>query len=390
MLHNLFSQILKTDLLDKRKFEPSIVNMLVDCHCNAYHKNRYLLGRKIGCYLIENDVVARDVKHVIENNQLVYLITLKNISECTVHNLCPSIFELENPKEEYKNGFYNPLNPSIYNDNGDLYVNVRHVSFTGANYTPATKDEVIKTKNTFGKLIDNKLCEDYNEIVDTASYMKVDNRVIGFEDLKIFKKKGKWCFVCTSYEASKTTLVLYGILDEEPSNGIWKTQSVIPLKGKMVSENIPEKNWMPILSEEDDNIDLLYSTFPFHIVRLNKETNEVETILKKEWSRTVGNWRGSSCLVPYKAGYMYIIHEVYFVNNTRNYIHRLVWIKKDYSEILYSDPFFMEKNNRIEYCNGLAISNQKFYITYGDGDRMAKMIILPEDKALLLLENSLR
>jgi hypothetical protein len=378
----LLEKIINNNLYEN-SYNKQINNILMDVHTKAFYKNKLTLGKKIGCFLLENE---NDLdKNLIQCNQIFYLPKIKDIPGSKIYTLFDSIFDVDNPKECFKNNKYSVFNPSIFKDDNQLYVNIRHASFYGNSYTPMSQDEIIKTKNTFGKLEENKLIE-YKEIIDNAIYNKVDHRVKGFEDMKIFKHNNKWSFVATSYETSRSTDVIYGILDDFPEGNTWKTHNVTPLRGSMVNENIPEKNWMPII-DGTSTLKFVYSTFPLHIVKFNTENNTVETHLQKNWNKNLGYLRGSSCLVPYDEGYVFVTHEVYFIKGERNYIHRILWISKDYNIMKYSDPFFFERNNKIEYCNGIAFHDSKFYITYGDGDKIPKLIIVDEKDIINLLEN---
>ena len=391
----------KSILLDKVKKE-NILDIwsdnndinLFNAHINAYYKNKKELGMKIGCFLINNKIDMN--RQQLISNQLFYIKSLKGIEHVNVYELTKAFFNVDNPKDEYQDNKYNVLNPSLYKDeNKDIWVNIRHVSFHSKNYIPMSKDNKVKTRNTFGKL-NRTTCtidEIKYEIIDCADYKKINNRVLGFEDIKIFRYKNRWCFSCTSYETSRTTNVLFGRLDSKSNdNHIWETHDVIPLFGDMVTENKPEKNWAPILNNSNE-LSFLYSTFPLHIVTLDEANKKVITTIKKEWEQNIGDFRGSSCLVPYTLddiyGYIYVIHEVYFTGKDRNYLHRFVWLSSDYSILKYSDPFFFENNNKIEYCNGLVYDEDEklFYLSYGDDDKHAKLMTIPKNNVDILLSD---
>lgn len=357
---------------------------LYNAHINAYYKDKKDLGLKIGCFLIDNKININIQQ--VKSNQLFYLNSLKDIEGSKVYELTKQIFDVDDPKDEYKNNKYGVLNPSLYkDDNDDIWVNIRHSSFISKDYIPMSKDNKVKTRNTFGKLnrTINNIDEIKYEIIDCAEYKKINNSVLGFEDLKIFRYKNRWCFLCTSYESSKNPIVLFGRLDENPCDNSWKTHYVFPLIGDMVDENKAEKNWMPIL-DNSEKLSFLYSTFPLHIVTLNENNKNVNTTINKLWGKNIGDFRGSSCLIPYildnKNGYIYVIHEVYYSGGNRNYIHRFVWLSKDYNILKYSNPFFIEHNNNIEYCNGLVYDKNTFYISYGDDDKYAKLLTIPMNK----------
>jgi hypothetical protein len=364
---------------------------LYNQYISSYYKNNHDIGFKIGCFLIDNKLVDDKLK----SNQLFYIKPLKILENVNVYILIESFINVDNPKDEYKNYKYNVLNPSIYKDENDvIWVNIRHVSFDrkGSDYNPMSRDQTVKTKNTFGKLdkTSNTLGTELKEIKDCGEYPRIDNRVLGFEDMKIFKFKNRWCFTCTSYESSSSTDVLFGRLDMNPVDNIWETHDVIPLRGDMVSPNRPEKNWMPIL-DGGNSLRLVYSTFPLHIVTLDEENKKVISSVKTEWSKNIGDFRGSSCLIPYKDGYIYIIHEVYYIDGNRNYIHRFVWLSNNLIIMKYSNPFFMDHENQIEYCNGLVHNkeNNLFYISYGSNDKKARLLTIPDVTVDNLIKNTL-
>ena len=388
----LINEINDNDILNN-PCEDDKIN-LYNAHIKSYYKDKKELGLKIGCFLLDNKIDIN--RQLIESNQLFYLKSLKDIEGSNVYELTKPIFDIDDPKDEYKDNKYGVLNPSLYIDeNSDIWVNIRHVSFISKDYIPMSKDNKVKTRNTFGKLnrTTYTIDEVKYEIIDCAEYKKFDDRVLGFEDMKIFRYKNRWCFVCTSYETSKTTNVLFGRLDENPyDNNIWETHYVLPLVGDMVSENKPEKNWMPIL-DNSEQLSFLYSTFPLHIVTLDENNKNVITTINKSWDQNIGDFRGSSCLIPYildnKNGYIYVIHEVYYIEHNRHYIHRFVWLSKEYNILKFSNPFFLEHNNNIEYCNGLVYeeNEQKFYISYGDNDIYAKLLTIPKNKVDSILND---
>lgn len=361
---------------------------LFELHTKLYYENQIKLGRKIGCLIIENNLWENKFK--VQKNQLFYLKNLSKLPNSVVYNLTEPFIPLENPKNNFKNEKYNILNPSIYkDDDGDIYVNIRHVCFKGHNYESMNLDNKIRTYNTFGLLEDNKLSENYYIIKDCGNYKKVRNNVLGFEDLKLFKFNNQIYFTCTSYETSISTDVLLGKIDSLPNNNIYEVDNVFPLHGSMVSDKRAEKNWMPIL-DSTEKLKLVYSVFPLHIVYVDEENKNVNTLYKKEWNVNLGFWRGSSCLVPHNYGFLFIIHEVYFPDyprQNRHYVHRFGWLSNDYETLKYSDPFFVERKNPIEYVNGLVIKDDKIYISYGDDDKEAKLLIMDINHLEILLDN---
>lgn len=397
-LEELLNEINKKNILQNQQTNDKYTN-LFNAHISCFYHNEKKLGNKIGKFLIENNINIHRERML--SNHLFYIKKLKEVFDVNVYEPKNKHLEIENPKEEYKGFKYNILNPSIFLDNNnDIWLNIRNVSFEGKNYTPMSSDNIVKTRNIFGKIINKNIfnIETEYEIKDSANYPKIDNRVLGFEDLKIFRYKDRWCFTCTSYEAAKSTNVLFGRLDvNHQSNNTWETHDVIVLEGDMTSENRPEKNWMPILSNDEEDLHIVYSVFPnLHIVKLNEKNKKVETVINKKWKKDLGFFRGSSCLVPYIynnfSGYIFVTHEVFFISNERHYIHRVLWISKEYNNMYYSDYFFFENNSKIEYCNGVIYDKNSnlVYLSYGDDDKKAKVLSIHKDNIdKMLSENNI-
>lgn len=376
-IESLSNEIKEANLFDNVK---NTHEDLMKAHIYAYYKNKKELGIKIGNFLIENKI--GDV-NLIKYNQLHQLIILKNINNVRINDLTTPFIPIENPKPVYANTNYDVLNPSIYLDeNGQIWANIRNASFykSGKYYCSKCSDNIIRTKNVFAKV--NKqtltLSNEKFTIENCSSFTKKSNSVIGFEDLKLFKFNNKWCFTCTTYETSSSTDVMFGTLNTPSVNGVFNTYDAFPLTGDMTDDNKPEKNWMPILNN-GNKLHMVYSTFPLHIVELNEQDKCVKTVMNKQWPKNIGDFRGSSCLIPYKKGFIYVIHEVLFKDIQRYYTHRFVWLSEELNTLKYSNQFLIENNNPIEYANGLVYdkNDQLFYISYGDNDSSAKIMTIP-------------
>ena len=311
--------------------------------------------------------------------------------------VCADIIPITDPLPGYEGRKYNTFNPSMYQDGNVTWCNVRNGAFDrhGAHFRPVRTNMGVDTRNITGILTDDLEFKMVAEIVDRSDLHKYSQRVAGFEDAKIFMHEGVWKFVATSYESSPmSTDVIMGILEAEPGNTEWSATHVVPLNGDMTCPERPEKNWMPLLSGDSDNVErlrLVYSLIPLHIVNVDYD-GTVTTDVKREWvkeagSDPLGEFRGSSCMVPWDDGWLCVSHEVVFLHGCRNYLHRFVWLSDDMTELMYSPHFTMGCGTRIEYVNGMVIKKDNIVLSFGMDDRAAMAVKVSIERVKSLLTN---
>lgn len=363
--------------LIKNAFENNNIEKLQQFHENLlYTESFFNIGYEIGNHLID----TQNCNSRTHLDHLKYLPILSKFPDCIYNEqITDKKFLVENPKTKHENKKYNTLNPSIFYDKetNQMIINVRNVNFFDDTYESMDKSGVVKTKNLLGIFdTDRYNFKEIYEIKNNSDYEIINSSVLGFEDLKIFKYKDDYWFVCTSYETSQSTDVLLGKIPKCNFNTLSSVTSheieeddtyemvtyndinklnvtkALPLLGEMVFPDIPEKNWMPIISKKDQyegKLKLVYSVVPeLHIVEIDMNNSElfdgksiqVKTHIKKKWDKSSwsSNWRGSSNLVSFDIGkdngYIFLTHEVYFTNGLRNYVHRICWIKSDWNKML--------------------------------------------------------
>ena len=381
IINHYIKVIREKNILKMEELESDNIHILYRGHIESYYKDEKKLGKDIGQFLIDRHICNKDV---VRSNQLWYLQVLKRNVENKIYNIGYKCLEIKDAKYKYQNNHYYTLNPSMYLDNNksEVILNIRHVNFdrVGHRYIAMSNDNIIKTRNMLYKIkdFDNINFSNLNgkEII---KHTLPNGRVTGLEDMKIFKHNNKLCFVATSYEVCKTPKVVFGYIDTDT----YKTTFIKPLVNPSITTpHRTEKNWMPILDSYDSKFILLvYSIFPFQILKLNLDNYNLSLYHKTLWKNDIKDVRGSSCLVPFKFnrnedGYLFVTHQVYFVNGQRNYVHRICWISRAYTKMIYSDPFLFEKEYNIEYSNGLICMYNYIYISYGIDDRNAKIIKL--------------
>jgi len=91
--------------------------------------------------------------------------------------------------------------------------------------------------------------------------------------------------------------------------------------------------------------------------------------------------RGGSQVIPYKNGYLTLIHETHMNSTERgmkdaDYLHRFIYWDKDFKNLKQS-KLFSFLGMRIEFCCGLAQYGDDFLITFGGQDNTGYIVKTP-------------
>lgn len=148
-----------------------------------------------------------------------------------------------------------------------------------------------------------------------------------------------------------------------------------------------EKNWMPIV-----NMPFTYMTVPEPVLvnKCNISDWHLKPIKGEEYfalSCTFpGTLRGSSQVIPYKDGYIAVLHAASKdVKGQWQYIHCFRTYSKDF-EVLETSPMFKFEGEDVEFCCGMCFKDNTFYVSYSLMDNNAKLAILSEETVENLLK----
>lgn len=293
---------------------------------------------------------------------------------------------------EFKTGL---LNPSVFNYNGTLLLNVRHVQYVLYHsennqyfqskwgplaYLHPEHDLTLRTINYFGKY-SNGLAD-----VSKVNTSKLDVpplwEFVGLEDARIVVWDDIFwlCGVRRDTTTNGQGRIEMSKLDFEDKE--WKEIERYRLDTPNSVDTYCEKNWMPINSK------------PYHFVKWSNPVEIVKVDLTKKMDN--GNYkceqvflstnkhnfprdlRGGSNLVDFKDGYLMLTHEVNLFNSELGkkdafYYHRFIELDKNF-EVKSSSDYFNFMTGNIEFGTGLAIVNDNVYITFGFQDNSAFLL----------------
>lgn len=295
------------------------------------------------------------------------------------------------------------MNPSIFNHNGRLYVNIRHINYTlyhselkrfhhqwgPLQYLHPENDMTLTTKNFLCELDENFGIKKYN-IVDTSNLDSSPKwHFIGLEDARLFSWDNKF-YLC-------------GVRRDTTNNGEGRMElSQIAITDHSVVEvsrdRIPildgnfsycEKNWMPI---NDQPYRWIKWTNPIDIVEFDPNRKVTTSVVKSSHKidEIKNDLRGGSQVIRYGEYYLCITHEVFLYNSELGrkdgrYRHRFVIFDTSWNIVAYSNYFtFMDAE--IEFCCGAAFYGDDLLISYSFQDNGAYILKMPStliDKVLV-------
>lgn len=286
-------------------------------------------------------------------------------------------------------------NPSVYNDNGKIFVNLRNINYTLYHaeknkyenhwgplvYIHPENDMHLRTWNYLCELDENMRIKTYHRI-DTSNFPDKELwEFVGLEDCRIVRWNEKFYVTGVRRDLDTKGTGRMELSEIQFFESVPKEvfQYRIPIPGDDSLEYC-NKNWMPILD------------MPFHyvkwtngtsIVKYNTETNITDQVVLKDY-KDLGcrDLRGGSQVIPFGNYRMCLVHETFLYNSEAGrkdgiYRHRFVVWDKNWDIVKVSKQFsFMEA--KIEFCCGLASYQNDFLMTFGYQDNAAYLLRVPQ------------
>ena len=286
------------------------------------------------------------------------------------------------------------MNPSIFNYNGKLVVNIRHVNYTfyhsekkafqhqwgPLTYLHPENDMYLRTTNYLGVLTEDLTITDIHP-VDSAAYDTYDPcwDFVGLEDARIIV----WDDIM--YQT--------GVRRDTTTNGQGRMelssiefQDGLPVETSRFRINPPndmnsycEKNWMPVVSRPYHYIKWCN---PTELVRVDpQDMTTSHTVSLSSVFSSPNDFRGGSQVLDYEDGYFAIVHEVdLFVSTVGRkdavYRHRFVVWDKDFNVVSYTRDFSL-MNGHVEFAVGMCHIGDSYLITFGFQDNGAFVLRIP-------------
>ena len=281
-------------------------------------------------------------------------------------------------------------NPSVYNDNGKIIVNLRNINYT------LYHAEKNKYENHWGPLVYihpendmhlrtwNYLCE-LDENMRIQKYFKIDTtdfpdqelwEFVGLEDCRIVRWDNKLYLSGVRRDLDTKGTGRMEICEIQFVNNEVKQISQFRIPTPVDKNSYCEKNWMPITDLPYHYVKWTNGT---EVVRIDPETQTCEQICLKNWrDLNCADLRGGSQLIPFGEYRMCIVHETFLCNSEAGrkdgtYRHRFVIWDKDWNIVKIS-PQFSFMGAKIEFCCGLTPYQDDYLMTFGFQDNAAYLL----------------
>ena len=290
-------------------------------------------------------------------------------------------------------------NPSIYNDNGRILVNLRNINYTLYHsekkkyehhwgplvYIHPENDLRLRTWNYMCEMDENMQINWYHKIDTTKFPDKELWEFVGLEDARIVRWGGK-LYICgvrrdtTTNGQGRMELSEIEIVDNKVKE---INQYRIPVPGNDLGDETSycEKNWMPVL---DMPFHFVKWTNGTEVVKYNIETGLTEQVVVKGW-RDLGciDLRGGSQVIPMGKYRLALNHETYLFRSPADrkdgtYRHRFIVWDQDWNIVKVSRQFaFM--NAEVEFAVGMCEYGDDYLITFGYQDNGAYLLRVSQD-----------
>ena len=281
-------------------------------------------------------------------------------------------------------------NPSVYNDNGRILVNLRNINYT------LYHAEKNKYENHWGPLVYihpendmhlrtwNYLCE-LDENMRIQKYFKINTtdfpdqelwEFVGLEDCRIVRWENKLYLSGVRRDLDTKGTGRMEICEIQFVNNEVKQISQFRIPTPVDKNSYCEKNWMPITDLPYHYVKWTNGT---EVVRIDPETQTCEQICLKNWrDLNCADLRGGSQLIPFGEYRMCIVHETFLCNSEAGrkdgtYRHRFVIWDKDWNIVKIS-PQFSFMGAKIEFCCGLTPYQDDYLMTFGFQDNAAYLL----------------
>jgi len=307
-----------------------------------------------------------------------------------------SIHPLILPQEDLKGPAI--TNPSVYNDNGKILVNLRNINYTLYHsekkiyehqwgplvYIHPENDMHLRTWNYMCEMDENMRIKSYHRI-DTSKFPDKELwQFVGLEDCRIVRWNGKLYTTGVRRDLDNIGTGRMELSEIEFTKRGVKEVNQHRIPAPPPDEEYCNKNWMPILDMPYYYVKWTNGT---EVVKYDIETNTTKSVIKKEWKDfgTI-DLRGGSQVITVGEYRMCLTHETYLTQSAAGrkdgiYRHRFVVWDKDWNIVKVSRQFsFM--NAEIEFAVGMVEYKDDYLITFGFQDNAAYLVRVSKEFVL--------
>lgn len=295
------------------------------------------------------------------------------------------------PHEELKGPSI--TNPSVYNDNGRILVNLRNINYTLYHaeknkyehqwgplvYIHPENDMHLRTWNYLCELDENMRIKSYHRI-DTSRFPDQERwEFVGLEDCRIVRWNEKLYVSGVRRDLDTVGTGRMELSEIELTDSYAKEVSQFRIPTPVDKNSYCEKNWMPI---KDMPYHYVKWTNGTEVVKVNPETKTCEQAYLNNWKDLgCGDLRGGSQVISMGDYHVCLAHETFLYGSEAGrkdgtYRHRFVVWDKNWNIVKISPEFYF-MGAKIEFCCGMDAYQNDLLITFGFQDNAAYLLRVP-------------
>jgi hypothetical protein len=264
---------------------------------------------------------------------------------------------------------FSPSSAAYLEYDGKRYLNTRFVNYRireDGRYDIHHPEKKLVTRNVVSELDARSWLPIYYRVVEEPMAPTIQRgRILGLEDVRMFRGKHCMHFVATSQEYSVDATGLVMVVGDYYPNLAKMTR--ISAMGSPQKGSVCEKNWIPLGGDR-----FIYQWSPMQIGEI---VNGALRIVKTYHTPALAGIRGSSVFLEdgTRGALIGVVHfsvDVDLAGGKRKYFHRLLLLNRETWMPEKMTPVFVFTDFDIEYCIGfsLDVSLYRFWISRRDRD----------------------
>lgn len=344
-------------------------------HC--YYAGEHAAGRRAIERLLRSELPP-EAEMLARCNRTWYTQRLDELIDCKYRQIAVE------PAHEG----WSLFNPALTYVNSDLVALVRSSNYRivdGRYQIPPEDGSTIRTDQILVKF-DSDLRPVSSRVVTVPDYPHTDYPVVGLEDCRLRLTATGLGVSATVRNAAPWTDGRCRMATADLDLKTAEMSNLLVLDGLAAQQH--EKNWMPIMAPGRG---WLYCCWWQGYTATVDPDPAIpggwQLARRHESPRIAKEFRGGSQLIPWRGGWLCLVHEVAHCGGHRSYEHRFVWFD-DLRLTKVSPSFAFLEPRSIEFAAGLAAVDGRLVASFGLRDAEAWLVDLPGDQVWQLLEDA--
>lgn len=352
-----------------------MIDNLVQLTIHAYHAGELDVGRR-SCERLLSRALPEETEHMVRSNRTWYTQPLDELVDCRHQRI-----DVEPPHEGWS-----LFNPTVAHHGGQVVGIVRSSNYRivdGRYVIPPEDGKRIRTENLLVTFSPD-LCVGSCRTISGPDYPATGYEVTGLEDCRLRLTAGGLGVSATVRDVAPFDgRCRIGTADLDLADA--RLHSLRVLDG--VNQQPHEKNWMPFMGPRGGW--LYAASHEGHVVTVDPTPalpGGYQVARRSKSPTLARRFRGGSQLVPFRDGWLGIVHEVAFIGgHHRAYEHRFIWLDTDLRLARASAWFAFREPRAIEFAAGLARVGDRLVVSYGVRDAEAWLADLAAEDVWPLL-----